>query len=210
MRHAQTEGNKNKVFQGQIDCALSDIGMQQLDLLAERFRNISYDALYTSPLTRAKKTAEAINRYHGVKMQICPDIIEINGGDFDGMSFADFIDKSPAEADNFSNRPWLFKAPNGETMQQVYKRVGRGLTDILAAQQGKRAVVVTHGCALQNCLTWLLRGKIDDREGLPIVYNTAICHIRITESGLPFVVSLNDASHLTEDMIKNGKWKLER
>lgn len=64
VRHCEAMGNINRIFQGHTDEEISDNGRLQLEKLAERFRDIHLDALYSSPLKRAYRTAEAVNRYH--------------------------------------------------------------------------------------------------------------------------------------------------
>ena len=60
VRHAQTDGNLARIFQGQIDRELSEAGKCQLELLTNRFKTMTIHAIYTSPLPRAVKTAKAI------------------------------------------------------------------------------------------------------------------------------------------------------
>ena len=64
VRHCQSTGNIAGRFQGRFDAPVSPQGEQQLELLSLRFRNEAIDAVYSSPLTRAYRTAEAINRFH--------------------------------------------------------------------------------------------------------------------------------------------------
>ena len=59
VRHCEAAGNKERFFQGQHDGGISELGEIQLSFLAERFREINIDAIYSSPLTRARMTAEA-------------------------------------------------------------------------------------------------------------------------------------------------------
>lgn len=55
VRHAEAQGNIEEFFQGHINTDVSEKGAKQLEMLAERFRDISFDAIYSSPLLRAKK-----------------------------------------------------------------------------------------------------------------------------------------------------------
>ena len=64
VRHCQSMGNTEGRFQGRFDADVTPVGEQQMELLSLRFRNEKLDALYTSPLLRARRTAEAVNRYH--------------------------------------------------------------------------------------------------------------------------------------------------
>lgn len=60
IRHAQAEGNLYRIAQGQFDSYITALGYKQIDALAERFKNVHLDALYSSDLRRTRTTATAI------------------------------------------------------------------------------------------------------------------------------------------------------
>ena len=84
VRHCETKGNRQRLFQGHIDMDISEAGVQQLARLAERFRTVPLDAVYSSPLLRAMRTAQAVNRYHDLPIHQDARLIEINGGSWEG------------------------------------------------------------------------------------------------------------------------------
>lgn len=210
VRHAHTEGNRERAFQGHTDADLSVEGEAQLERLSDRFATIGIDRIYTSPLIRARKTAEAINRHHGKEILVDPGLIEINAGDLEGMPFSEVYEKYPEEINRFLNAPETFAMPGGESMKQVYDRITAAIGRIVEQNKGLRIVVVSHGCALQNYLAHVLGYGQQGLSKSPICYNTGISHIRFTqENSLPFVVSLNDASHLDADLLAHSKWELK-
>ena len=89
VRHAEAEGNVNETFQGRVDTEVTEKGMRQLDCLAERFRDIPIQVLYASPLKRTRVTAAAVNRYHQLPVQYLDELMEINGGVWEGKPWAD-------------------------------------------------------------------------------------------------------------------------
>ena len=95
IRHCEAEGNIKRVFQGHTDADISENGRKQLDLLRLRCRNMQIDAIYSSPLKRAYQTAEAINSFRNLTVQIHEDLIEINGGVIIGETFPDCSLKIP-------------------------------------------------------------------------------------------------------------------
>ena len=82
VRHAQTDGNLARIFQGQIDRELSEAGKCQLELLTNRFKTMTIHAIYTSPLPRAVKTAKAIAVAQPVPVMLDDCLMEINAGKF--------------------------------------------------------------------------------------------------------------------------------
>ncbi len=209
VRHAQTAGNQQRAFQGLTDADLSAEGEKQLERLAGRFADVAIDRIYTSPLTRARKTAEAVNRHHGVEITVEPALVEIDAGDLEGMPFAEVFAKYPDEIGRFMNAPECFAMPGGESMVQVYERMTAAIGQIVRQNRGGRVAVVSHGCALQNYLAFALGFGQKGIAMAPICYNTGITHIRYTSSGLPFVAYLNDASHLDAEMLLHSKWELK-
>ncbi|SDN96946.1 histidine phosphatase family protein [Acetanaerobacterium elongatum] len=209
VRHAQTSGNKTRTFQGRTDADITEEGASQLKYLAERFKNISFDKIYSSPLQRARKTAQAVNLYHNKELVLEEGIIEIDVGKLEGIPFAELYQLYPEDVQVFINTPHLFKSPGGESMMQVYERMVTTLGRLVGENKGSRIVVVTHGCALQNYLAYALGYGQEGIQRAPICLNTAVTHLRFTENGLPFVVALNDASHLSAEQLEQGKWELK-
>ncbi|MFC1905149.1 histidine phosphatase family protein [Chloroflexota bacterium] len=60
MRHGETEWNIEEIFRGRIDIKLNETGVKQADLLAKYLSDVKIEAIYSSPLKRALKTAETI------------------------------------------------------------------------------------------------------------------------------------------------------
>ena len=84
IRHCEAEGNIQEIFQGKTDGDITPKGEQQLDRLSERFRDIPFDVIYSSPLKRALKTAQAAAKYHNVEIITDPAFAEIDGGEMEG------------------------------------------------------------------------------------------------------------------------------
>ena len=99
VRHAEAMGNVQEFFQGRTDCEVSEKGKKQLELLAERFKDIPIEAIYSSPLKRTIDTAEAVNKYHGLPIIRDEGLIEVDGGVWEGKPWADLPKLYPVEYD---------------------------------------------------------------------------------------------------------------
>ncbi|MCI1269604.1 MAG: histidine phosphatase family protein [Ruminococcus sp.] len=208
VRHAEALGNIQGIFQGSIDLPITENGYRQLEALSERFKNIRYDAVYSSPLERARVTAEYINKNHGLEIKFEKFLEEINAGDFEGRKWSDLPAMYPNEYDAWKNSPDKFKAPNGETMKQVYQRMTCGMKKICAKEIGKTIVVVSHGCAVKNFLCYCNGWDNSKMNELGWSDNTAVSLVKFDEKFKPEIVFLNDSSHLTEDIstMRFQKW----
>lgn len=209
IRHAEAEGNVKEFFQGNLDTPLTEKGEQQLECLAQRFREVPLEALYFSPFQRARLTAEAVNRYHGLKMIPEFELREINGGEWEGHSWRDLPAISPEQYKNWTQKMWTFCAPFGDAMTDVYDRMKAALTKIAQENGGKTIAVVSHGCALRNFLSFVEFHRI---EGLPDVGwsdNSAVSLVEYdSETEQWKLIFKNDSSHLPPALstLRNSAW----
>ena len=102
IRHVQAEGNLYRHMQGHWDGDVTSLGRLQRDALAERFRDIPVDAVYSSDLYRARFTATAVTRYHP-QLRIREDrrLREINVGPWEAVPFANAVWEQPELFDAF-------------------------------------------------------------------------------------------------------------
>jgi broad specificity phosphatase PhoE len=209
VRHAEAEGNVQEFFQGNIDTAVTEKGLRQLDCLAERFRDIPFDVLWSSPFQRAKQTAEAVNRYHGLALHTDFELREINGGNWEGKKWKDLPALYPHEYQLWTEKMWLFCAPEGDAMTKVYARMQDVMQRIAAENAGKTVAVVSHGCALRNFLAFV---EFQQIGGLPDVGwsdNTAVSLVEYDCDARTWkLIFKNDSSHLPPELstLRNSAW----
>lgn len=199
VRHAQALGNINHTFQGRTDAPLTELGLRQLDELAERFKDVKLDALYSSPLIRAYQTAQAINRYHNLEIKKLDGIIEINGGSFEGVPWCEMHERFPKEIDLWENHHEDFAISDGESMRQVYDRMVKSMAAIAKMNSGKTVAVASHGCAIRNYMCYALKMPIEQMNTLEWCDNTSVAKIEYDENLIPEVIYRNDTSHLSPE-----------
>ena len=156
VRHGLTEWNKLKKLQGAADVPLAKEGILLAEKTGEALKDVKFDICFTSPLSRARQTAECVLGDRNVP--IIPDkrIQEINFGDLEGGCVRDaegnYIDP---QVEMFFRDPVNFKRPdNGEDIFDVIARTkdfweektsDPSLTD-------KTVLVASHGCAVRALL----------------------------------------------------------
>ena len=84
IRHTQAQGNRYRMMQGSWDGEITELGRQQIEALAERFSTIQVDAVYSSDLSRAIRTAEAAARHGGLPIQTRTALRELDEEDLSG------------------------------------------------------------------------------------------------------------------------------
>lgn len=200
IRHCQSMGNIEHKFQGQFDADISPDGAKQLELLGLRFRNEPIDVIYTSPLKRARMTAEAIAKYHkNIDLIEEPGFIEIDCGRMENLLLSEVAVQFPEVAMDWDKAPDLCRFPGGETMAQVYERVNAALDKVIAENPGKTMVVTTHGGVLRNLYARITYGELIGIRKSEVFGNTGVSTL-IAEDGRLSWESINNLDHLPEDM----------
>ena len=195
VRHPQAMGNAQRIFQGYYNAEVSEMGEKQLEALAERFKDIQFDVIYTSPLLRAVKTAKAVNKYHNAEIIEYKGIIEINGGDIEAKPWSYFEETYPEKYNEWKNEPHKFVAPNGESMLEVYNRAKASIEDIVKQNQGKTVVLTSHGCTIRNMFCVLKGLNIENLNDVNWVENTGVTLVEIENDRVEFIFE-NDLEHL--------------
>ncbi len=199
VRHCQSSGNIDGRFQGRFDADVSPAGEQQLELLSLRFRNERLDAIYTSPLTRAVKTAEAVNRFHHLPIQKMDGLLELDVGDMENLKLSEIGAKFPEVAKNWDQSPDLCEFPGGETMKEAYRRVNDAIDRIVIDNLGKNVLVTTHGGVIRNIYARVCSGSVEGTRNSAVFGNTGVNVLKV-ENGKFSWERVNDQSHLPEEL----------
>ncbi len=208
VRHAEAQGNVEEFFQGHIDTDVSEKGRKQLECLAERFKDIPIEEVYTSPLRRARATAEAVNKYHRLPLTVDPHIIEIYAGDWEGVRWSELPEKFPHEYELWSKQINKFKAPHGESTRQVYDRMKLAMRNIAAENNGKIIAVISHGMAIKAYLNYADGREWENYADPGWSDNTAVSLIEYDDELMPHIIFKNDSSHLKDGLstLAVSKW----
>ena len=139
VRHGQTDWNVRGKLQGKSDIALNETGRLQAVKTREQLKQVAMDAIYCSPLQRARETAEIINALWGLSIQCDERLMERSFGDMEGALRKD------VPFDDL----WAFSSASmfagGEDTAHFYERVESFLREILPDAQDKEILIVAHG-----------------------------------------------------------------
>lgn len=192
IRHGQTELNRGPFFQGQIDVPLNALGLAQAARLAERLAGEPVDAIACSDLLRTRQTASPAARR--LELEPLPDagLREQAFGAFEGLSFADCIERHPEAFVAWQRHDPAFATPGGESVLRFHARVLAAVRAIAARHAGGRVAVVTHGGVLD--MVWRTA------RGLPLsgprtcpIPNTGLNRIRIDGDAIEILGWADDA-----------------
>ncbi len=196
VRHGESEWNRTGRYQGQLDAPLSDLGLRQADALAARLARETLDAIYTSPLQRARRTAEAIARYHpNVPFHEDTALLEIHHGDWQGLHATEVRERYAEQLAEWRNFPTRSQMPNGESFSNILKRTLNFRERVCQEHDQNATVVVSTHDVVVKILVAEALGMPMDRINRLWITNASISVLEYTEE-LPFLVSLSEACHL--------------
>lgn len=157
VRHGRTQFNAENRLQGRMDIPLAELGVQQAEAVAPVIAGMGPDAIVSSPLVRAHRTARTIGEACGIEPVTDEGLMEIDVGRWAGKSVAELRREDPRFAASMASGD-DFRRPGGETGTEVMERMAGALEGIVEGHQGQRVVVVSHGFALRTGICRLLGG----------------------------------------------------
>ncbi len=179
IRHAQADGRKpGSVGSAIPDAGLSPLGIIQAERLRDRFAETSEiraDVLISSPLLRAKETAEIIAPALGLPVIVDDEVQELNLGDGEGLIFEELWEKYGDFG--LDQEPFRRVATNGDSWAEFTLRACGALDRLIRAYDGKTIVIVCHGRVIDASFIYFL--GLSTIKQLPIVldpYYTSITH----------------------------------
>lgn len=147
VRHCTTEFNEKRIYCGHTDIPLSDIGLSEAKRLAEISKQYDFDLVLSSPLIRARQTAEAIVGSRNIPIIYDNRLIERSFGDLEEKS----VDRPDGKVCRYS---FAVKYPNGESNLQVAARIYGFLDEIKEKYSGKNLFIVSHGSVCRIIRTY--------------------------------------------------------
>jgi len=205
VRHGETAENLQKIIQGQQDTVLSETGIKQAHSVSEALKSIPFDVAFSSDLSRATKTAEAILTYHpAVKLFKQEALRERHMGAMQGIVWTP------------GSTRWTDSDPTAEHSAAFIARIVRwwdtelqtSIENLTAERkEACHILAMTHGGVVDTLVRKLIqRGTVKLGQGVFIMSckNTAITVIEFEEDGTKTVVKYGDASHLIEKTMETN------
>ena len=148
-RHGETDWNVEGILQGWIDIPINARGRRQARELAETFASAGFTRIYTSPLIRARETADIIARLLRLPAPVQHEgLKERHFGDIQGVPKAELAELNPALLREIVRRNPNCEFENGESRDDFADRMLEALADIGERESGQRVLVITHGWAM--------------------------------------------------------------
>lgn len=194
VRHGETLWNKEGRIQGTSDIDLSPEGFAQAEKLALALKREPLAAICTSPLIRARHTAEIINRFHNLPISTHPELIEMDQGNFEGLSFKELMACEKDFITRWIKDPASVRMPGGESLIDLQKRAWPPVKSLIDLQQN--ALIVSHNFTIAAILCRLRNLSLSDFRST-CVGTASQTVIHFGENG-PVIAKFNDRGHLDD------------
>ena len=196
LRHGESIGNAESRWQGQSDYALTERGRAQARALAERWKSEAahFDLIISSPLVRAKETAEIIASALGAKIELDPLLLERNIGEMEGLTMEE-VRKIPQPP---YITPYDPIGGEGEADWALFLRAGQALHDLVLRPPGSY-LIVSHGGLLNQLMNAIIGiAPHVDPSGVRFRFeNTAFARVIYLPYQHRWVIdTVNDRAHL--------------
>ena len=144
IRHGQTDYNVRKLFQGQMDINLNEVGKKQAEETAKKFEGVKIDNIISSPLSRAYKTAQYISKVTKTPIKIEEGLKERSFGQMEGKE-----NREDCNIEMMLDNERNYDLYEIEPIQEFFNRVGICLEKIISKYKNKDIVLVTHAGVTQ-------------------------------------------------------------
>ncbi len=199
LRHGETTYSRTGAHCGWIDPDLTPAGLQMAESFANVYKNVQWNAVYSSPMKRALATAEPICKMLHIQPETRIGLKEIHYGEWEGQTLATVLEKYPENYQRWKSEPAWNAPAGGETGLQVANRALGVVAEITQSYPSGDVLIVAHKATIRIILCNLLgieQGRYRDRLDIPA------CSVSIVAMGKggPMLKSLGDRYHLDESL----------
>ena len=197
VRHGQTEWNRVERFRGRADVPLNMTGLAQTEATGLRiYGEWQPSAVYSSPLSRAVRTAEAIAKHFDLPVQIHPGLADIDYGEWQGLTPDEVRDRWPTALHAWYQQPDETFIPGGETLAQLRSR-GMSAVNELSARHAEQTIVLVGHTVINRIILLGVLGLGNERFW-HIKQDTCAINVFEVENHDFVLTTLNDTCHLDD------------
>lgn len=194
-RHGETEWNIQKKMQGWKNSNLTKQGIENAIRLGERLKDIEFSNIYSSPLGRALETANYVKGNRDVEIETHEGLREMGFGLWEGMENDVVLELYGEEHYNYWNKPHLYEPNDGESFDELFKRVEIALKYIIENAKGDNVLIVSHAIAIKAIYSIIRKYELQDFWNMPFIEGTSLTILEINDDKMEFILE-GDTSHL--------------
>ena len=198
VRHGETEGNRENLFRGRADFPLNENGRKQAYALREVLSDVTFDKVFSSPLSRASETAQIVAPKN--KILIDELLQNMDVGEWAGHKKDEIKEKYPAKWKEWAYKPEKMVFPGGESIEELYKRCN-SFIEKLKDVEGENILVVSHRSVMKALFAAIL-GLKDNYFWKFYFDNASFSLVGYNNKRGYTILRLNDASHIDKSVVE--------
>ena len=153
LRHAQAENNTKRILAGRTEgVSLTKTGIQQAERISEYLKPLDISAIYSSPIGRAKHTAEIVTKNSAIDVELDDRLTEIDMGKFTRMNYDDMFAKYGNIFLKFYENNPVIAEHEVETFPSVQKRILDMVDHVIKKHKNENVILVTHMDPIKSML----------------------------------------------------------
>jgi alpha-ribazole phosphatase len=191
VRHGQTNMNTKGTYSGWSDSELTEKGIEQAYEAKQKLSDLKVDAIYSSPLKRALRTAEIINENFNKEIIIDGDLREHSFGEWEDLTYDEICAKFPEDAAEWQKDPINYCIKGGESTAQFYNRVSKFFDNFIEKKGEGTYLITAHLGTIMIAISHLLELGIEHMYRFR-VDNCSITRILINNEGYAYLTHMNN------------------
>jgi broad specificity phosphatase PhoE len=203
VRHGETAFNAGETFRGRADVSLNETGLKQAQLLGKYLSAEKISVVYSSPLQRAVKTAEAIAAPHKLKVKLEENLNDIDCGEWQGLTLKEVKERYNDIYQDWVDTPEQVRLPGGEGLDDIRCRALPFVQDAVTRAREGKIVLVSHR-AVNKVLICALLG-LDNSMFWSFKLDTAAVTRLSFDGNRTALISHNDTSFLKPLKFRENK-----
>lgn len=186
VRHGETVWNKSRLLQGSRDIELSKEGREAAIYRGKQLKDVDFDVIYSSPLSRAYETACLIRGERDIEIIKDDRLREVNFGVNEGESAIELQKDKNNPFCKFFDDPANYAAPkNGESLEEVCVRTKEFMEQVIEPQKDKlgKVLIAGHGAMNKGIMCHVLNHGLDQYWSGGLQKNCGVLIVRLDEKG---------------------------
>lgn len=194
VRHGETAWNKENRVLGHTEIDLNEKGRKQAERLALALKDEKVAAIYSSPLRRARETADEIARFHHLEVVTDDALKELDAGELDGLTFQEMMERYGEFLKEWMKGLPSLKMPGGESIAELQQRAWPAVERIVSDHPDGVVTLVNHSFAIVSIVSKALGMSLANFRRLRLNI-ASITIINFGKRGTSLLL-FNDTCHL--------------
>ena len=195
IRHGESESNKARIFTGQLDTKLTELGVTQAKLAAKALSDVHIDKIYASDLSRAYDTGYEVAKLKGLEIEKNIGLREIYAGKWENLPYDEILERFPEDFGHWRRHIGTSRCTGGESVAELYDRVVSEVLRIIKENEGKTLCLASHATPVRAVCAYASGIRAEDISEEPFPGNASISILEYENGKLTPKVK-GDISHL--------------